>query len=281
MTLLELQGVAQGRDDRLRDEITAIVDRLTGLPDLEPGPDVNRLLSRLVRLCVEVPGAAGSRVVSDPAIAPLVPGLRRLCGRAEYLLERHWARSVASAGDPPGRLAAFPYRANYEQLTELELHLLAGVGCDLSRLERICFLGGGPLPLSALLLGRRLDVRIDVVDRDREASSLAEEVIGRLQLSHRLHTWTAEALEFPLVAECDVLVLAALVGDTQGDKRRLLADLAERVRPGALLVVRGAHGLRTLLYPAVDVTDLEGWAPLALAHPFTEVVNSVLVARRR
>jgi nicotianamine synthase len=281
MTLLELEGVVRREDDHLRDEITSIFDRLTGLRDLEPGPSTNPLLSRLVRLCVSVPGFASDHLLSDPAVRAMVPRLRQLCGRAEYLLERHWARSIAAAGDPRDRLAAFPYLTNYQQLTDLELHLLAGVGCDLSGLNRICFLGGGPLPLSALLLGQRLDVTVDIVDRDHEASGCASEVIDRLDLSDRLRTWTMEALEFPLATDCDVLVLAALVGENQTDKRRILAGLAERMRPGSLLVARGAHGLRTLLYPGIDVTDLHGWAPLALAHPFTDVVNSVLVATRR
>jgi len=281
MTLLELDGVARDQDDHLGSEIQSIFDRLAGLGDLEPGPGVDLLLSRLVRLCVAVPELHSDRVLSDPSIRSLAPGLRQLCGQAEYLLERHWARSVVAAGNPQDRLAAFPYLKNYEQLTALELHMLAGVGCDLSRLNRICFLGGGPLPLSALLLGQRLDVMVDVVDRDHEASVLADEVTNRLGLSDRLRTWTVDALEAELVADCDVVVLAALVGATQLDKRRILARLADRMRPDSLLVARGAHGLRTLLYPAVDVADLQGWAPLALAHPFTDVVNSVLIAVRR
>lgn len=280
MTLLEFDGVARCQDDDVRYEIESIFDRLAGLRDLEPGPEVNLLLSRLVRLCVGVPGFHGERVLSDPAIRSLTPRLRQLCGQAEYLLERHWARSIVAAGNPQDQIAAFPYLQNYEQLSALELHMLAGVGCDLSGLSRICFLGGGPLPLSALFVAQRLDMTVDVVDRDQEASGLAEEVTDRLGLSDRLRTWTMDALEAELVADCDVIILAALVGASQVDKRRILAGLADRMRPGSLLVARGAHGLRTLLYPAIDVADLQGWTPLALAHPFTDVVNSVLVATR-
>jgi nicotianamine synthase len=279
MTVLELDGVTCGQDD-LGHEIGSIFDQLTALRVLEPGPGVNRLLSRLVRLCVSTPEAWGDRVLSEPRVQALAPRLRQLCGHAEYLLERHWARSIVASDEPRSRLAAFPYLANYQQLTALELHLLAGLGCDLTALDRICFLGGGPLPLSALLLSQRLDATIDVVDRDHEASELAGELIGRLGRSDRLRTWTTEALELPSLGDYDVIVLAALVGADRRDKRRILAGLAERVRPGGLLVARGAHGLRTLLYPTIDAADLSGWTPLALTHPFTDVVNSVLVARR-
>lgn len=230
---------------------------------------------------MSLPGSVGEQVLSDPIVQARVPRLRRLCGRAEYLLERQWAQSIATAHDPQHRLLEFPYLRNYQQLGDLELHLLAGVGCDLSRLNRIGFLGGGPLPVSALILAQRLDVSIDIVDRNPEASGLADLVIERLDLSPRLRTWTVEAVQFVEAAECDIIFFAALVGADQIDKRRILAGLAERVRPGCHLVARGAHGLRTLLYPAIDVADLPGWTPLACVQPFTEVVNSVLVATRR
>ena len=47
----------------------------------------------------------------------------------------------------------------------------------------------------------------------------------------------------------DVVYLAALVGATREEKEELLVQVAARMREGALLVIRSAHGLRTLLYP--------------------------------
>jgi nicotianamine synthase len=48
-------------------------------------------------------------------------------------------------------------------------------------------------------------------------------------------------------------------------------------------VVRSAHGLRSLLYVMVepgDVAEAAGCMPQVLVHPLSDVVNSVLVARR-
>jgi len=53
----------------------------------------------------------------------------------------------------------------------------------------------------------------------------------------------------------DVVYVAALVGATSSEKREIFRKVLERMRPGALLVVRTAHALRTLLYP---VSILEG-----------------------
>lgn len=51
------------------------------------------------------------------------------------------------------------------------------------------------------------------------------------------------------LAGFDLVYLAALVGSSQRDKERLLVGVVERMRMGALLVVRTAHSLRGLLYP--------------------------------
>lgn len=47
----------------------------------------------------------------------------------------------------------------------------------------------------------------------------------------------------------DVVYLAALVGGTQAEKEAVLVNVVERMREGALLVVRSADRLRTILYP--------------------------------
>jgi nicotianamine synthase len=46
----------------------------------------------------------------------------------------------------------------------------------------------------------------------------------------------------------DVVYLAALVGSTQMEKEGVLIKVVERMREGAILVVRSAYGLRRMLY---------------------------------
>lgn len=47
----------------------------------------------------------------------------------------------------------------------------------------------------------------------------------------------------------DVVYLAALVGNTKVQKEEIINDISSRMRPGALLIIRSAHSLRSLLYP--------------------------------
>jgi nicotianamine synthase len=262
----------------LREQITTLHSTLNRQPDREPGPAVNALFTDLVRICEYRTGEDVDRVLTDPGIVALTPSLQQLCAEGEFLMERAWAQRIIGADDPDRELAAFPYLANYQELTTLEMHLLAGVGLDLQSVRRACFLGGGPLPHSALMMARRLSAPVDVVDLSAEATILGSQVAERVSSTGSVHFHQADAVDFDGVADSDVVVLAALVGLEREVKRRVLDALSDRMRAGSMLVVRSSHGLRTLLYPPLELSDLHGWRPLAVVHPLNAVVNSVVVA---
>ncbi len=84
------------------------------------------------------------------------------------------------------------------------------------------------------------------------------------------------------LAEFDVVYMAALVGISQAEKEGIMLQVVGRMRPGALLVVRSSWGLRTCLYPEVDLATerlLTRLEPCVVVHPYGQVVNSVIVAR--
>ncbi|CAH8392194.1 unnamed protein product [Eruca vesicaria subsp. sativa] len=63
-------------------------------------------------------------------------------------------------------------------------------------------------------------------------------------------------------------------------KVKAIEHLEKHMAPGAVLMLRSAHGLRAFLYPIVDPCDLKGFEVLTIYHPSDEVVNSVVVARK-
>jgi len=280
------------RDD-IAAEILGLHRLLRAEPELAPSPTVNRLFGRLVQICTRHDPAAAHRVLTDERIRRIAPQLRSLCADGESELEKAWAARVLVAPDPSAELARFPYVGNYQELIRLELHALAGAGHEVGAVRRICFVGGGPLPLTALQLHRATSAAITIVDRDSDAIELAAQVVHRLGRPTanggpgpfalvRADAQTGEGLA-SAVQGCDVVMLAALVGLDREGKRRAIAHLAEVLAPGVRVVMRSAEGLRTLLYPMTEVCDVRdaGLQPELLVHPLGEVVNSVLVARRR
>jgi nicotianamine synthase len=80
--------------------------------------------------------------------------------------------------------------------------------------------------------------------------------------------------------EFDVVFLAALVGMDKEEKVKVIDHLAKQMAPGAILMLRSAHGARAFLYPVIDPCDLQGFEVLSVFHPSDEVVNSVVIARK-
>jgi nicotianamine synthase len=282
LALLNDRSVDQAYAEQLAGRVATIYESLRGQPGLAPSTMVDRLFTELVELCGDDGGdlsPRAARVLGDERITSRLAGLHELCAEGEYLMETHWSRRIAAADQPPEVLEQFPYIGNYRELTRLEINLLRCFGVEPGKARRICFLGAGPLPLSALCLHEELGVPVDVVDRSAEAVALGSACVNALIGRGAVRFHLAEAAEFEQVAEADVVVLGALAGLDQEAKNAILASLWQRLGPGAVLLVRSAAGLRRLLYPAVGTHDLGGWEQLGVLHPLNDVINSVIVLR--
>ena len=83
-----------------------------------------------------------------------------------------------------------------------------------------------------------------------------------------------------LLKDYEVVFFAALVGMDKEDKVKFVDHLAKYMAPGALLMLRSAHGAHAFLYPLLDPCDLHGFEVLSVFHPTDEVINSVVIARK-
>lgn len=257
--------------------LLTIVQQLTESPSLRPGPAVNALFSQLVHTALDTPDETASAVLDHPALRSLSPRLHDLCARGESELEYEWAARICTSPDPHLELSRFPYLDNYRQLGRMELGALAAT---VSRpIRSVALIGCGPLPLSMLTLATELSVTVDGFDRDPDAIARARQVVDRLGATGlRFHR--ADASEADL-AGYDLVVLAALVGSTPAAKREILALMRPSMKPGSILLARSARGLRTLLYPPVDLDNLPGFELITVVHPVDDVINSAVLARTR
>lgn len=235
-----------------------------------------------------------------------IPSLRTISSEAEFCLESHWAEYIMNGGDPLEvfeRLRSFPYHDNYEQLTRMELCAISSVG-PVPR--KIAFIGSGPLPLTSLCLLRTLrsgllDEKTSAYPHGDRAETPSNFVVlnidhnesaiaASLSLSMKLGD-ESQGMEFICteadstavdLREFDAVYLAALVGLSQAEKEDILISIADRMRDGATMVVRTSWGLRSCLYPELDMSTerlLQRFELCLVVHPYGRVINSVIVAR--
>ncbi|KAG1440971.1 hypothetical protein G6F56_011689 [Rhizopus delemar] len=248
-------------------EIVQLHHELSILGSLSPDEHVTALFTKLVQICTFSYTQDASAVLEHPSILTLLPSLRRLASRGEYELELAWAKQTT---EPVER---FLYYKNYKDLVQLEIHSLLGVG---ALLNRVVFIGSGPLPLSAILMYQNLKAEtIHTVDRDSESIEVSNQLLGRLKIPLIQHQM--EAVDYPY-ENVDTVILGALVDD----KKELLKIMNQKMKRGSILMARSAHSLRTLLYPSLDPADVNrcGFETLLVSHPYNEIVNSILIARK-
>ncbi|KAI8932306.1 hypothetical protein NX059_010502 [Plenodomus lindquistii] len=154
-------------------------------------------------------------------------------------------------------------------------------------------MGSGPLPLTSLcVLDRYPDAAVHNIDRDVHALKVSRELCAQLGYGERMSFACEDVKDGGMQGKnskertdwqsFDVVFLAALVGMTSHQKIAILETLARKFKPGTVIIARSAKGLRSVLYPVLELgEDLEraGYEVLAEVHPWTKVVNSVIVLK--
>lgn len=228
--------------------------------------------------------------MSDSRIYRVIPHLRQLCSEGESELEAYWALKIAACEtehEALKMLHQFTYYSNYVDLTRLELNMILALSIDPPR--KFAFIGSGPLPLSSLCIADSLTreggekALVHNIDNHHGAIEQSSEMCRMLGIhAECLRFQCAEATSAEGLEEYDVVYLASLVGTTQAQKTEIISTLVKRIRPGALLVLRTAHSLRSLLYPLINVSTkmASGDAErLVMMHPYNHLVNSVVICQ--
>lgn len=246
-------GIVSGAENSSAYEAHVIISHivktgeyLAGLADKTPQEILNRLLSSLVQMVSPAYGENFSRQVIDhPHIAEKLSCLPAYLGECEYALEKFWACKIAR---DESDYTCFPYLGNYVALVRAELAVLEK-HIDLQQ-DRMCFIGSGPMPISAFEIKRQYPaLTISCIDRENEALDLAHKVGelsgAKLQYIHA----PAQQLDY---ADQAVIFIASM---TTG-KKELLRHIARTGQNGTLIGIRSTEGLRKILYKALDERDV-------------------------
>ncbi|KAL8527839.1 hypothetical protein ACS0TY_005605 [Phlomoides rotata] len=264
--------------DPLVQKICQLYEQISKLDSLSPSKEVDALFTHLVLTCIPPHPIDVTKLCSQ--IQQIRTNLIALCGQAEGLLEKHFATLLAAQDDPLRHLHLFPYYANYLNLSRLESDLLRP---HFPHPRSVAFVGSGPLPLTSIVLASHhlTSAVFHNFDVDPDANSMAARLVeSDPDLSKRMSFYTNDIMDVAALGEYDVVFLAALVGMEMEEKVHVIEHLARNMAPGAILMVRSAHGARGFLYPVVEPKHLRGFEVLSVYHPTDDVINSVVVARR-
>lgn len=230
--------------------------------DLTPANEnVNRCLKAFVQAVLDCRVSAQHSDLLDRADvralrAPLVEKL----SEAEFQMELFYAQ--------PGRLESFPYHDNYRDLVAEEIHALRAdaIAGD------VYFIGSGPLPLTAIEFARQSGQPVICVEKDAQAAILSRRVIAELGLSDKVSVIEADGATLDYKG-AGLVMVAALV-----DKKDATILNIRKTAPQAMIGIRSAEGLRTLLYHAVDQDEItrNGYRLTSQTRATPAIVNTTL-----
>lgn len=270
------------QNEPLVQKVCEIYSKISKLDSLKPSKDVNTLFTQLVLTCIPPSSIDVAKLCKN--VQEIRSKLIRLCGEAEGHLESHFSSILASFDNPLDHLTLFPYYSNYLKLSLLEFTILSQHCPQLIVPKNVAFLGSGPLPLTSIVLASfHLTTTIfHNYDIDANANLMASRLVSNdPDLSERMFFHTTNVMDVTsALQDYEVVFLAALVGMDKEEKIRVIDHLAKYMAPGAILMLRSAHGARAFLYPVIDPCDLRGFEVLSVFHPTDDVINSVVIARK-
>jgi nicotianamine synthase len=201
--------------------------------------------------------------------------LQSVCAQAEYELEKYWAERIIKSKNPQKEIKKFPYYQNYQKLTKMEWSAL--LSCAQHRDHKIIFVGGGPLPLTSIILAKNYGQRIRALDKDETACQLSQIVIKKLNLSGKIKITKDDGAKFNLYKNFNVIIVSALAGLNLKEKEKIFQKIKENAKPGSHILARSSFGTRTILYKPLSQRIYQMFKPILEIRPQNEVINSIVI----
>ncbi|KAM0349701.1 hypothetical protein ACHAPU_003530 [Fusarium lateritium] len=199
-------------------------------------------------------------VLAHPEILNLMPDIRYVMGECEGALEVTWAERVAAARDPTDAWQIYtttPIHEFYEYVLKAEWSGLLSVMDQAPK--SIAILGSGAMPETAVWVTNWAkkhgkDVRIHSLELLPDRLEKSIKVLDKLCGDIDHCTFEAGNIkDAPKdLRDHDVVYFNAAVGSTTLEKENILLGVVSRMRPGAFVLTRSTHSIKTMAYPVSD-----------------------------
>lgn len=262
-----------------RPSVRQLFDTLTAWPDnYQPTIGLDRTLSLLT-----------NRIIDPTMTHDLSPKevseLRRINSVIEYHFEREAVSEIVTSPNSIRALEHFTFMESYVKFTRLEKALI-DTNTDNSSQKPWLFVGGGPLPVSAILFAREYGIQSTVIDVATEAVDMSSALIEKLENEDALEKGAitieqANAEQFTDYANHEVIFVAALAGETSDSKRTIFRQINQHAPDNAHILARSSAGNRQLLYLPLPQDVYDTFDLVYELNPHNDVINSMVLLKNR
>ncbi|KAG9239894.1 putative Nicotianamine synthase 3 [Calycina marina] len=215
-------------------------------------------------------------LLESSGIRKLLPELRLVMEACEGAFETTWADRVVAARDSIEARKIFtttPIHEFYEYVLKTEWAAILSVTGQTP--ESIAMLGSGAMPETTIWIadwakehGKR--VRIHSLEILHERTEKSKKVLEILCGTEACTFETGDIKDAPKdLRKHDVVYFNATVGATTKEKEDILLSVVSRMRPGAFVLTRSTHSIKTMAYPPAKLQTkriVEKLRPVLTTH---------------
>jgi len=140
------------------------------------------------------------------------------------------------------------------------------------------FVGGGPIPFTAIIFADKYDFSITVIDKDREAVKISRKLLRELDIDGKVVQ--SDASEFDNYGDFGTIHVASMVGSTENEELKVFKNIKSQVTDHSHVIARTVHGNRRLLYRPVSDEVKAMFDILAESRPSADIINSTIIMAR-
>ncbi len=257
------------RDSALIKTLLPLIEALATHTPSGVDQERTELLRRLIPLLESNNDSGTQAVFNDPSISVLIPALRHVFFLEQMATETQASQSIIKAVNPTAVLRASCKDA-YKRSASL---LYSSIRALMGHPGKMLYVGSGPFPLNPILMAKHFGAHLDLVDRDRASTILSKRLVRVLGLHENISIVNQDIRRFLGMRRYDTVIIAAMVGDTPSQRRRLVQHVVDRIRPHVLVVIKNFGGLKSLLCSSLDVRMLKGINMRLTIHKYDGMTN--------
>lgn len=221
--------------------------------DLSPANTAaNDAINHMVcEVCKWQPLGIGACLLARADLQEARNGLPQLCARAEYENERHWAeRFLQQSVFDAQTLRTFCDYDNYIDMVDSELAL---IGSHRNNMRGFSFVGGGPLPMTVMVMALHLpDAEFECVDWNADACLMAQGLIEKMGLQNRIRVVHSKAQNYIPPADMFPIVASLIEG------KPAVYEAYQNAGVNAF-IVRDAEDVYEFVYRPAERPDANHW----------------------
>lgn len=203
--------------------------------------------------------------------------IQKISSKLEFEFEKEWAKKIISSKKPARELKNYPDLKSYEKQTNLESKSLSL--CNLRHAhKKMLFIGGGPMPLTAILLSKKLKIKTIIIDSNKEAVRISRKLIEKLGIKN-IKVKYGIGENFKGYEKYEIIFVASLAGRNDKEKIKIFKRIKEQAKPDAHIIARSSYGGRKILYRPLHPKIYKIFEPILEVRAPKEMLNSIQILK--